>query len=74
LDLFQREDIDTLDPKRHGLVDISRTYEVNEIPWTKHIGETPDDSELELWTLRDIRNHLRSVYVGRIAYEYTPSP
>jgi probable 2-oxoglutarate dehydrogenase E1 component DHKTD1 len=72
LDLLQREDVDALDPKRYGLVDISRTYDVNGILWTKRVGETPD--EPELWTLRDITNHLRSVYVGRIAYEYMHSP
>jgi probable 2-oxoglutarate dehydrogenase E1 component DHKTD1 len=72
LDLLQREDIDALDPERYGLVDISRTYDVNGILWTKRVGETPD--EPELWTLRDITNHLRSVYVGRIAYEYMHSP
>jgi probable 2-oxoglutarate dehydrogenase E1 component DHKTD1 len=72
LDLLQREDVDALDPKRYGLVDDSRTYDVNGIIWTKHVGEAPDESEH--WTLRDITNHLRSVYVGRIAYEYMHSP
>lgn len=72
LDLLQREDVDALDPKRYGLVDDSRTYDVNGIIWTKHVGEAPDESEH--WTLRDITDHLRSVYVGRIAYEYMHSP
>ena len=72
LDLLQREDVDALDPKRYGLIDTSRTYDVNGIIWTKRVGESPDESEL--WTLRDITNHLRSVYVGRIAYEYMHSP
>jgi probable 2-oxoglutarate dehydrogenase E1 component DHKTD1 len=72
LDLLQREDVDALDPRRYGLTDTSRTYDVNGILWTKHVGEAPE--ERELWTLRDITNHLRSVYLGRIAYEYMHSP
>jgi probable 2-oxoglutarate dehydrogenase E1 component DHKTD1 len=72
LDLLQREDVDALDPKRYGLIDGSRTYDVNGILWTKRVGEAPDDPEH--WTLRDIMKHLRSVYVGRIAYEYMHSP
>ena len=72
LDLLQREDVDALDPTRYGLVDDSRTYDVNGILWTKRVGEAPD--EPEHWTLRDITNHLRSAYVGRIAYEYMHSP
>jgi probable 2-oxoglutarate dehydrogenase E1 component DHKTD1 len=40
--------------------------------WTKRVGEAPE--ERELWTLRDITNHLQSVYLGRIAYEYMHSP
>ena len=72
LDLLQRDDVDALDPKRYGLVDDSRTYDVDGILWTKRVGEALD--EPEHWTLRDITNHLRSVYVGRIAYEYMHSP
>jgi probable 2-oxoglutarate dehydrogenase E1 component DHKTD1 len=72
LDLLQREDVDALDPKRYGLVDDSKTYDVNGILWTKPVGDAPD--EPEHWTLRDITDHLRSVYVGRIAYEYMHSP
>ena len=72
LDLLQREDVDALDPKRYGLTDDSRKYDVNGIIWTKPVGEAPN--EPEHWTLRDITNHLRSVYVGRIAYEYMHSP
>ena len=71
LDLLQRDDVDALDPERYGLIDLSRTYDVNGILWTKRVGETPE--EPELWTLRDITDHLRSVYVGRIAYEYMHS-
>jgi probable 2-oxoglutarate dehydrogenase E1 component DHKTD1 len=72
LDLLQREAVDALDPKRYGLVDGSKTYDVNGIIWTKRVGEAPDDPEH--WTLREITNHLRSVYVGRIAYEFMHSP
>jgi probable 2-oxoglutarate dehydrogenase E1 component DHKTD1 len=72
LDLLQRDDVDALDPKRYGLIDGSKTYDVNGILWTKQVGEIPDDPEH--WILRDITNHLRSVYVGRIAYEYMHSP
>ena len=72
LDLLQRDDVDALDPKRYGLINTSRTYDVNGILWTKHVDEAPD--EPELWTLREIINHLRTVYVGRIAYEYMHSP
>ena len=57
---------------RYGVIDTSRTYDVNGILWTKRVGEAPD--EPEPWTMRDITNHLRSVYVGRIAYEYMHSP
>ncbi|KAI0297773.1 dehydrogenase E1 and transketolase domain-containing protein 1 [Multifurca ochricompacta] len=72
LDLLQRDDVDALDPKRYGLVDGSKTYDVNGILWTKRVGEAPDNAEH--WTLRDITNHLRTIYVGRIAYEYMHSP
>ena len=72
LDLLQRDDVGALDPQRYGLIDLSRTYDVNGILWTKRVGEIPE--EPELWTLRDITDHLRSVYVGRIAYEYMHSP
>jgi probable 2-oxoglutarate dehydrogenase E1 component DHKTD1 len=72
LDLLQREDVDALDPERYGLVDSSKKYDVNGIIWTKRVGEAPDDPEH--WTLRDITDHMRSVYVGRIAYEYMHSP
>ncbi|KAI9511036.1 dehydrogenase E1 and transketolase domain-containing protein 1 [Russula earlei] len=72
LDLLQREDVDALDPRRYGLMDDSKKYDINGVIWTKPVGEAPD--EPVYWTLRDITNHLRSVYVGRIAYEYMHSP
>jgi len=71
LDLLHREDVGALDPKRYGLVDGSNSYDVNGILWTKRVGEAPETPEH--WTLRDVTNHLHSVYVGRIAYEYMHS-
>ncbi len=71
LDLLQREEVSALDPERYGLVDNSQSYDANGILWTKRVGEAPETPEQ--WTLRDITNHLRSVYVGRIAYEYMHS-
>jgi probable 2-oxoglutarate dehydrogenase E1 component DHKTD1 len=71
LDLLDREDVGALDPKRYGLVDSTKSYDVNGILWTKRVGEAPETSEH--WTLRDITNHLHAVYVGRIAYEYMHS-
>lgn len=65
LDLIQREEVAALDPKRYGLNDKSKHYNVNGIIWTKPVGS---DSE-EWWTLDEITSHLRSVYVGRIAHE-----
>lgn len=72
LDLLQREEVAALDPTRYGLVDGSQRYNVNGILWTKPVGVSPD--EPVEWTLADITSHLRSVYVGRIAYEYMHSP
>ncbi|KAH9170042.1 dehydrogenase E1 and transketolase domain-containing protein 1 [Lactarius sanguifluus] len=57
LDLLHREDVGALDAKRYGLID--------------RLQVTPETPEH--WTLRDITNHLHSVYVGRIAYEYMHS-
>ena len=71
LDLLDRDDVGALDPKRYGLVDSSKSYDVNGILWTKRVGEAPETAEH--WTLRDITNYLHAVYVGRIAYEYMHS-
>ncbi|KAH9061730.1 dehydrogenase E1 and transketolase domain-containing protein 1 [Lactarius deliciosus] len=71
LDLLHREDVGALNAKRYGLIDGSKSYDVNGILWTKRVGEAPETPEH--WTLRDITNHLHSVYVGRIAYEYMHS-
>ena len=71
LDLLQREEVAALSPERYGLVDPSRTYDINGIIWTRPVGE---DSGPEHWPLEKITRHLRDVYVGRIAYEYMHSP
>jgi 2-oxoglutarate dehydrogenase complex dehydrogenase (E1) component-like enzyme len=67
LDLIQREEVAALDPKRYGLNDESKKYNVNGIIWTKPVS-SGNVSE-EWWTLGEITRHLRSVYVGRIAHE-----
>ncbi|KAG6906841.1 hypothetical protein DXG01_011744 [Tephrocybe rancida] len=72
LDLIHREEVGALNPRRYGLTDDSKKYNVNGILWTKPVGGS--DSTQEWWTLAEITRHLRSVYVGRIAYEYMHSP
>ncbi|TCD66088.1 hypothetical protein EIP91_001846 [Steccherinum ochraceum] len=72
LDILQREEVAALDPSRYGLVDGHQKYDVNGILWTKPVGVNPE-APVE-WALADIVSHLRSVYVGRIAYEYMHSP
>ncbi|KAI0029023.1 dehydrogenase E1 and transketolase domain-containing protein 1 [Vararia minispora EC-137] len=66
LDLLQREEVAALDPARYGLTNPSQPYNVDGILWTQPVGS---DIE-EWWMLEDIIARLRSVYVGRIAYEY----
>ncbi|KAG5638575.1 hypothetical protein H0H81_011795 [Sphagnurus paluster] len=73
LDLIQREEVAALDPKRYGLDDESKKYNVNGILWTKSLDDGVEQTE-EWWTLGQITRHLRSVYVGRIAHEYMHSP
>ncbi|KAF8156045.1 thiamine diphosphate-binding protein [Crassisporium funariophilum] len=72
LDLIQREEVAALSPERYGLVDAEHKYNVNGILWTKPVGELGETEEW--WSLREIREHLRRVYVGNIAYEYMHSP
>ncbi|KAH8110036.1 dehydrogenase E1 and transketolase domain-containing protein 1 [Phellopilus nigrolimitatus] len=72
LDLLQREDIAALDPTRYGLVDPKQTYPVDGIVWTNPAG--PNTPSTEAWPLERIAAHLRSVYVGNIAYEFMHSP
>ncbi|PPQ70860.1 hypothetical protein CVT26_014083 [Gymnopilus dilepis] len=71
LDLIQREEVAALSPERYGLADENKMYNVNGILWTKRVGS--GDGE-EWWSLKQIREHLRKVYVGNIAYEYMHSP
>ncbi|EKM75012.1 hypothetical protein AGABI1DRAFT_123391 [Agaricus bisporus var. burnettii JB137-S8] len=72
LDLIHRDDVAALYPARYGLVERGKKYNVDGILWTKRVGEANEGSEM--WTLDEIENHLRSVYVGRIGYEYMHSP
>ena len=82
LDLLQREEVGALDPGRYGLTDPARRYNVDGIIWTKPVGHRDaspgnavvDSSAGTWWSLEDITTHLRSVYVGRVAYEYMHSP
>lgn len=67
LDLIHREQVAALSPARYGLVDEEKTYNVNGILWTKRVGELGE--EAEWWSLKEITEHLRKVYVGNIAYE-----
>ena len=71
LDLIHREEVAALSPARYGLVDEGKKYNVNGILWTRRIGE-PGEEE-EWWTLREITEHLRKIYVGNIAYEVIPN-
>ncbi|GBE88887.1 2-oxoglutarate dehydrogenase, mitochondrial [Sparassis crispa] len=72
LDILQREEVAALNPTRYGLIDNDKKYDVNGIVWSKPVGEEGDMQEE--WKLKDITRHLRSIYVGRIAYEYMHSP
>jgi len=67
LDLIHREEVAALSPERYGLTEDNKKYNVNGILWTKRVGELGE--EAEWWTLKDIQDHLRTVYVGNIAYE-----
>ena len=69
LDLIQREEVAALSPERYGLTNPEQRFNVNGILWTKRVGEAVEGSGEEWWTLSEIRDHLRRVYVGNIAYE-----
>lgn len=75
LDLMQREEVAALDPTRYGLNDPSKYYDVNSILWNKSVldkdGSGPSEDML---TLREIVHRLRTIYVGRISFEYMHSP
>ena len=72
LDLMQREEVGALDPSRYGLTDPSKKYPIDGIIWTNPDG--PNLTSNENWSLKDITDHLRAIYVGNIAYEYMHSP
>ncbi|KAL4266844.1 alpha-ketoglutarate dehydrogenase family protein [Pleurotus pulmonarius] len=75
LDILHREEVAALDPARYGLNDPSQKYDVNGIVWTKPVGYQGASADTEQWwTLEEIVRHLRTVYVGPIAYEYMHSP
>lgn len=75
LDILHREEVAALDPARYGLSDPSQKYDVNGIVWTKPVGSQGASADTEQWwTLEEIVRHLRTVYVGPIAYEYMHSP
>jgi probable 2-oxoglutarate dehydrogenase E1 component DHKTD1 len=78
LDILQREEVAAVNPTRYGLVDEDKMYDINGIVWTQPLGPGPDyglgDMNNSWWTLGDITRHLRSIYMGRVAYEYMHSP
>lgn len=72
LDLLQREEVAALDPTRYGLRDLKQEFLIDGIVWTNPDGPNlPTD---ETWSVEHVISHLRSVYVGKIAYEYMHSP
>lgn len=71
LDILQRDEIAALNPSRYGLDDTERTFPIDGIIWNKPAADSRKHSSgSEAWSMRQITEHLRSVYVGRIAYEY----
>jgi 2-oxoglutarate dehydrogenase complex dehydrogenase (E1) component-like enzyme len=69
LDLIHREEeVAALSAVRYGLADEEKKYDVNGILWIKRVGAEVGEEE-EWWRLREIREHLRTVYVGNIGYE-----
>ncbi|KAL0576101.1 hypothetical protein V5O48_005875 [Marasmius crinis-equi] len=74
LDLIDRDsEVVALDPSRYGLTDGQKKYNVNGIIWTNPRVESQRTDTEEWWTLDQITRHLKSVYVGNIAYEYMHS-
>ncbi|GJJ14902.1 hypothetical protein Clacol_009172 [Clathrus columnatus] len=74
LDLLQREEVAALDPGRYGLHDMQRQYNIDGIIWHQPPEESRQgSSQPTLWPLRRIIDHLRTVYVSRVAYEYMHS-
>src|SRR5260221_7220040 len=62
LDLIHREEVAALSAERYGLVDEDKSFNVNGILWTKHVGEYREGKGVEWWTLEEIKEHLRRVY------------
>ncbi|KAF7298919.1 2-oxoglutarate dehydrogenase E1 component mitochondrial [Mycena indigotica] len=73
LDLIQREEVAALDPRRYGLLDDTKKYNVNGIVWTSPVGITHREDVEEWWTLGQVTEHLRDIYTGPIAYEFMHS-
>jgi probable 2-oxoglutarate dehydrogenase E1 component DHKTD1 len=71
LDILQRDQVAALNPRRYGLVDDTKKFNVEGIFWADPID--PSASAEDWWTLGEITRHLHSIYVGRIAYEYMHS-
>ncbi|KAF7299554.1 2-oxoglutarate dehydrogenase E1 component mitochondrial [Mycena chlorophos] len=74
LDLIQRDEVAALDPRRYGLVDDQKKYNVNGIVWTGSVQTTHREDMDEFWTLGQVTDHLRKIYTSSIAYEYMHSP
>ncbi|KAF8331280.1 dehydrogenase E1 and transketolase domain-containing protein 1 [Cantharellus anzutake] len=74
LDLMEREEVAALDPTRYGLTDRDKLYDINGIVWLNSVEERTAGKVETLLSLSEIDQHLRSVYVGRIAFEYMHSP
>ncbi|KAF8741388.1 Dehydrogenase E1 and transketolase protein 1, partial [Rhizoctonia solani] len=74
LDLLERDPVGALDPTRYGLKDANAKFDINGIIWHDLGNLGSPSSEPVMWSLSEIVDHLRSVYIGRIAYEYMHSP
>ena len=73
LDLLERDEVAALDPSRYGLTNPDQEFSINGILWNDGLpGASPNRDEK--WKLKDIVDHLREVYVGRIGYEFMHSP
>lgn len=71
LDLLQREEVAALNPLRYGLDDPDKMFPIDGIIWNKPVKDSRTNSTgSEEWSMQQITEHLREVYVGRIAYEY----
>ena len=71
---MEREEVAALDPARYGLTDRNKLYNVNGIVWLNSVEDRIAGRMETLLPLSEIVHHLRSVYVGRIAFEYMHSP